>query len=191
LRGYFLEIAGRLTRRKHGTAGLLSGRMKGSYATYTDRGFQASWKRIEASIWRSWRRSCRCQHQISQLYSELRSQGTAAINYSSSTLPNLSKARSCRRLKAGVSQKASLHIRLHLASACLVMSGLSRRVNCTLFPNLFVRVLALGKLHFALRSDRAGINPVAFPSTAATRRLAVNWHHQHQQTAAVEHLNKT
>jgi hypothetical protein len=32
-------------------------------------------------------------------------------------------------------------------------------------PDIFVRVLALRKFHFLLRSDRARINPVAFPST--------------------------
>jgi len=44
--------------------------------------------RLPFGLWSSWRQSCRCQHQINQLHSELRSQGTAATNYSSSTLLN-------------------------------------------------------------------------------------------------------
>src|SRR5260370_5332425 len=69
---------------------------------------------------------------------------------------------------SGSDSQASLLIRLHLTSAYLVMNGLSQRVNSPFLPNLFVRVLALRKFHFLLRSDRARINPVAFPSTAAT-----------------------
>jgi hypothetical protein len=70
--------------------------------------------------------------------------------------------------RSGSDSQASLLIRLHLTSAYLVMNGLSQRVNCPFLPNLFVRVLALRKFHFSLRSDRVRINPVAFPSTAAT-----------------------
>src|SRR5258708_19218535 len=70
---------------------------------------------------------------------------------------------------SGSDSQASLLIRLHLTSAYLVMNGFSQRVNCPFLPNLFVRVLALRKFHFLLRSDRARINPVAFPSPAATR----------------------
>jgi hypothetical protein len=92
---------------------------------------------------------------------------------------------------SGSDSQASLLIRLHLTSAYLVMNGLSQRVNCPFLPNLFVRVLALRKFHSLLRSDRARINPIAFQAPKQPRRLTVNWHHQHQQAAAVEHLNKT
>ena len=92
---------------------------------------------------------------------------------------------------SGSDSQASLLIRLHLTGAYLVMNGFSQRVNCPFLPNLFVRVWALGKFHFSLRSDRARINPIALQAAKQPRRLVVNWHHQHQQAAAVEYLNKT
>jgi hypothetical protein len=91
---------------------------------------------------------------------------------------------------SGSDSQASLLTRLHLTGAYLVANGFSQRVNCPFLPNLFVRVLALRKFHFSLRSDRARINPIAFQA-AKQPRLTVNGHHQHQQAVAVEYLNKT
>src|SRR5882757_684042 len=85
-----------------------------------------------------------------------------------------SKARSCRRLEAGVTQASSL-IRLHLTSSYLVMNGSSQRVNCPFLHNLFVRVLALRKFHFSFVVTALGrspskqrSNPGALQSTGIT-----------------------
>jgi hypothetical protein len=69
---------------------------------------------------------------------------------------------------SGSDSQVSLLIRLHLKGVYLVTNGLSQRVNRPFLHNIFVRVLAFGKSHFLLRSDRARINPVAFPGTEAT-----------------------
>jgi hypothetical protein len=69
---------------------------------------------------------------------------------------------------SGSDSQASLLTRLHLTGAYLVTNGFSQRVNCPFLPNLFVRVWALRKFHFSLRSDRARINPIRIPSSEAT-----------------------
>ena len=90
---------------------------------------------------------------------------------------------------SGSDSQASLLIRLHLRSAYLVMNGSSQRVNCPFLPNLFVRVLALRKFHFSFVVTALGRSHSKHRKQP--RRLTVNWHHQHQQAATVEHLNKT